>query len=202
MSLVCLSVQGNKHFSRPGTGCTWPLILPTATEGVELICRLWLGWFFPLSWALSPEASKPVCLDVFLLTCDTMYWTQTFGRWDGGRELDISTDLHGQSGLQGATAVPSQHVCTILYSLSPCVSPSLSSIAMEKPCWCMYLTSVQMHLFEKKKWNLDISGTKGQLVSLFQYCTHAQNKHFDFLLKPYLCFSVRVFLQSFGWLVY
>lgn len=40
--------------------------------------------------------------------------------------------------LQGAAAVPSQLVCTILYSPSPCVSPPLSSIAMEKPCRCMY----------------------------------------------------------------
>lgn len=51
-----------------------------------------------------------VWLDVFLPTCDTKYWTETFGPWDGGRELDISTDLHGQTSLQGAHSI-SQPTC-------------------------------------------------------------------------------------------
>jgi len=66
-------------------------------------------------------------------------------------------------------AAPSQRVWTILHSPSPRVSPPLSSIAMEKPCRRMYLTTVQMHRFWKRKWNLDISGINVQVVSLFEY---------------------------------
>lgn len=109
------------------------------------VCQLWLTWFLRLLRTLGPEASNP-------LGRHTKYWTETFTtqRWQR-----IGTDLQRQSGpeLAGNCApVPSQLVCTILYSPSPCVPPTppLSSIAMEKPCWCMYLTSVQMHLFEKE----------------------------------------------------
>lgn len=99
--------------------------------------------------------------DVSLLRCNTKDWQR-----DSGREVDISTDL--SRGLQLSLY---QFLCTILYSPSPCVSPPFSSIAMEKPCWCTYLTTVQMHLFEKE--NLDISGINWQPVSLFD-CIHCQ----------------------------
>lgn len=150
-SLVCLS--GDKHFQQ-GTGCLvpdlWPCPLPRRRW--SFICQLWLSRFLPpcsehsdlrLATSLSGCFSANLWHQVLnwnLLASETV-----------AENLDISADLHGQSGLQGgAAAVPSQLVCTILYSPSPCVSPPLSSIAMEKPCWCMYLTSVQMHLFEKE----------------------------------------------------
>lgn len=91
------------------------------------------------------------------------------GLWDGGGELNISADLHGQSGLQGG---PQQFPANlfVLYCTHqvPVSHHPISSIAMEKPCWCMYLTSVQTHLFGKTKWNLDISGTNGQFVFFFE----------------------------------
>lgn len=49
-TLFCLSVQSDKHFSRGYVSSP----LPTATEGVELICQLWL--------ILSPQRSPPPSL--------------------------------------------------------------------------------------------------------------------------------------------
>lgn len=49
-TLFCLSVQSDKHFSRGYVSSP----LPTATEGVELICQLWL--------ILSPQRPPPPSL--------------------------------------------------------------------------------------------------------------------------------------------
>lgn len=106
-------------------------------------CQLWLTRFLCLLRTLADGPWRR-------FSARTPWWTETLTTQ---RRQRISTDLHRQSGLQGAAPVPSQLVCTILYSPSPCVSPPptpLSSIAVEKPCWCTYLTSVQMHLFEKE----------------------------------------------------
>lgn len=113
-----------------------PLTLPTATDGVELICQLWLIWFLPLFWTLSPEATNQ---SVWMFLCSPVtpkYWIETF--WPMRRWQRTWTSAQTAWPAGGGAAVPSQLVCTILYSPSPCVSPPLSSIAMEKPCWCMY----------------------------------------------------------------
>lgn len=103
---------------------------------------------------------------------DTKYWT--WERWPLRRwqRWDLRTDQQGQTCLQGAGAVPSQLVCTVLYSPSPCVSPPPSSIAMEKPCRCMYLTSVQMHLFEKENETLTYLQETGNLCFYFEHVTN------------------------------
>lgn len=131
-----------------GTGCLvpdlWPCPLPR--RGVELTREP-----SPCSEHSAPRLATSLsrCFSANLwhqvLNWNLLAYEMVAENW-----TSISTDLHGQSGLQEAAAVPSQLVCTILYSPSPCVSPPLSSIAMEKSCWCMYLTSVQMHLFEKE----------------------------------------------------
>lgn len=49
----------------------------------------------------------------------------------------------------GCTSSQTTCLYYIVLTKSPCLTPH-PSIAMEKPCWCTYLTSVQMHLFEKE----------------------------------------------------
>lgn len=134
-----------KHFScRGGTGrlLSWALTLGAVSAVAHLIPPSAPNTRPP---RLATRSASP-------LGRQTKYWTETFTtrRWQR-----IGTDLHRQSGLElagNSAPIPSQLVCTILYSPSPCVSPTplFSSIAMEKPCWCMYLTSVQMHPFEKE----------------------------------------------------
>lgn len=51
-----------------------------------------------------------------------------------------------------AGGLSSSHPTCLYYTVltkSLCLT-TFSSIAMEKPCRCMYLTTVQMHLFEKE----------------------------------------------------
>lgn len=106
----------------------------------------------PLFWTLIPEACNQ-CWNVSLLTSDTEYWTESCRARHQHRPERTVCGLQGLGEGERAAAtakVPSQLVCTMLYSPSPCVSPPLSSIAVEKPCWCMFLTSVQMHLFGKE----------------------------------------------------
>lgn len=148
-SLVCHSVQGDKHFSR-GQAARFVTSDPAHCHGGDGSVSCGSADSSPCSEhsALRLATSLCRCFSANLWHPSTEL--KLTGPWEAGRELDISTDLRGQFGLQGAAAVPSQLVCTILYSPSPCVSPPLSSIATEKPCWCMYLTSVQMHLFEKE----------------------------------------------------
>lgn len=93
----------------------------------------------------------------------------------GGRQLDTRP---ARTVWPAGGAVPSQLVCTISYSpSSPLVSPPLCSIAMEKPCWCMYLTSVQMHLFEKDNEILTYLEQTGTLCFLLSMLTDISCLH-------------------------
>lgn len=141
-----------------GLFVVWTLTPPTATDrgGAHLICG-----------SLDPHPLPPSVLDtqprgcrrVSLLTLRrrVLNWNAVFGpptplRWQ--RSGGASTDLHGQAGPAGGLS-SSQPTLFVLYCTHqvppPCLTrtPSLDS-EVEKSCRCMYLTSVQMHLFEKE----------------------------------------------------
>lgn len=105
------------HFDRGQPLYVRPRPLPR--RGRDL-CFGFAQWLVPVVNTLHLKAA-----DMFLCSPVTLDWTQHGSRdsvWPAG----------------GAAAAPSQCVCTILYSLSPCVSPPLCFRAMENSCWCMY----------------------------------------------------------------
>ncbi len=183
LNVFGLPLCARRQTLQQGTGCTvrdlWPCPLPRRGWSLSVSCG---------SFDSSPcSEHSALRLAISLSRCfSANQWHQVlnwnfFGPWDGGREPDISTDLHGQSGLQGAAAVPSQLVCTILYSPSPCVSPPLFLYSNGETLLVYVFDICTNAPLWKRKWNLDISGINGHLVSLFEY-QHYQTLH----LKPYL----------------
>lgn len=110
-SLFCLSVQGDKHFSR-GQAVRFVTSDPAHCHGG--------GWSLSVScgsFDSSPcSEHSALRLATSLSRCFSANpWHQVlnwnfFGPWDGGREPDIDTDLHGQSGLRGGRS-SSQPTC-------------------------------------------------------------------------------------------
>lgn len=117
------------------------------------VCQLWLTWLLRLLRTLGPEASDPV------------YGEACFSARTSHQVLNsnfyhavVAENQHGPA--QTVWPVVGWELCTssqptclyyIVLTKSLCHAHTpFSSIAMEKPCWCMYLTSVQMHLFEKE----------------------------------------------------
>lgn len=143
---ICLPVQGDRNTYLQGERA---IFFPELWRW--RVCQLWHTWFLRQLRTLGPEASNPPCGEA-RFPARTLH--QVLNR--NFYHTVVAENRHGPAQAVwprvGCAPVPSHLVCTILYSLSPCVSPTppLSSIAMEKPCWCMYLTSVQMHLFEKE----------------------------------------------------
>lgn len=90
------------------------------------------------------------------------------GPWEAGRELDISTDLWGQSGLQGGRS-SSQPTCLYYIVLT-------KSLCLTTPFLYSNGETLLVYVFDictnaplwKRKWNLDISGINGQLAFLFE----------------------------------
>lgn len=174
-SVLCSASLCKATNTQQGTGCTscdlWPL--PTATDGVEVICQRGLIWPPTHKPSHSTSCSEQSALRLNQSRCFSVTprtELRLFFFWPSSREADISTELHGQSGLQEAAAAdPSQLVCTIMYSPSPlCLTtPFLYSngetllvyefdICTNAPLW-------------KRKWNLDISGINVWTVSSFLF---------------------------------
>lgn len=190
-----------------GTGVTvsdlWPCPLPLGGAD-QLIPPSCSGRSTP-----RPAAGLCRCFSAHLKSTEL----RLSGPRDGGREHDISTELRGQCSLRGAAAVPSQLVCTILYSPSQSLcltTPPLYSNG--EPCWCMYLTSVQMHLFEKEN---EILTYLEQTGNLCFYWRHRQTfpspcftcfiwttprlcttQHTIYLVLKYIFYSLLIWLES------
>lgn len=138
LNVFDLPLCARRKTLQQGTGWTardlWPCPLPRMGWSLSVSCGSFDSSPCSEHSALRPPTSLSGCFSAHLWHPSTEL--KLFGPWDGGREPGHQ---HRQPGLRGGgAAVPSQLVCTILYSPSPCVSPPLSSIAMEKPCWCMY----------------------------------------------------------------
>lgn len=109
---------------------------PTATEGAGLMfCMRSCGWV-P---RCEQSALKGCSADTFLCSPVTLDWTERRGS-------------RGSCGLRGALpTAPSSNVFVLYCTHQVHVSHHPFAFrASENPCRCLYLTSVQMHLFEKR----------------------------------------------------
>lgn len=117
------------------------------------VCQLWLTWLLRLLWTHGPEASDPVYGEA-CFSARTSHQVLNSNLYHAA----VAENQHGPA--QTVWPVVGWELCTssqptclyyIVLTKSLCLAHTpFSSIAMEKPCWCMYLTSVQMHLFEKE----------------------------------------------------
>lgn len=145
-----------------GLFVVWTLTPPTATDrgGAHPVSCGSLDRHPPPTLCTGHSAPRlPTCFSARPMTPSTelkrrVWPPSTPLRWQGSG--GASTDLHGQAWPAGGLS-SSQPTLFVLYCThqapppSPCLTrtPSLDS-EVEKPCRCMYLTSVQMHLFEKE----------------------------------------------------
>lgn len=148
----CLGAR--RQTLQQGTGCLfselWPCLLPRLEWSSSVSCGSFDSSLCSEHSALRLATSLSRCFLCWPVT--TKYWTETFfflsmQRWQRTRQQRRPAQTVWP--VEGRNR--SQPTCLyyIVLTKSLCLTP-FSSIAMEKPCWCMYLTSVQMHLFEKE----------------------------------------------------
>lgn len=161
-TLFCLSVQSDKHSAGDRLYILWPL--------TPAHCHGWGGGYLSPGAYLTPPSPKPShttsCSEQSALRLNQSKCFSVTPRtelrlfffWPLSREADISTELHGQSGLQEAAAAdPSQLVCTIMYSPSPlCLTTPFLYSNGETPVgvWIWHLYKCTSLKKKMKPWHI------------------------------------------------
>lgn len=159
-SLGGLSVEGDKHFSR-GQAVWFLTSDPAHCQGgggadLSAVSFPWSEHSaLRLATSLSRCFSVNLCHQVLkwdLLACEKVAedWTSAQTCMDS-------------LACRGPQQFPANLFVLYCTHQVPVSHHPLSSIAMEKPCWCMYLTSVQTHLFEKQNETLTYLEWMGSL---------------------------------------